>query len=932
MKHFIFLFLLSFSFLTFAQKPALDYKAYDTWKRLEKEQISKTGQIVSYELTVLKGNPVLHFYYTATQKHDSIVRGNTALLASDESYVAWKMSPDYDTLRKRELDKVDKKKWPKDSLYIYHLAQDTVFKFDKLKQVQQAEEAPVLAFLQEFSAKKVEKVEPKKIEKYLFWKKPAPAPKVNPYKTDGNRLLVYTTGQSTFAHLDSITTFALSPDGAKIAVIQQRKVKLDSMQVRIYQTKDLQLLKEFEAQPLVSDLNWSPNNSALTFLYSTDTSKVKNMQLLLFDLVQLKTTNFGDSTDFDKTSEGLYQAIATGRKPTFSDDSQLLYFAVGPRDKEVKDTLLEREKVNLDIWHYQDPEIQPQQLLQKDQDLKRGLLYVYHLDKDRLVQLENDTLRVSIDKQMKAPYLIARNPDPYAIQAQWKAPSKSDYYRIELETGQLQLLGKGWAHTSELSADGRFFTYYLAEGQKWMLLDIDKQQHTCMNCSRKDIKWEEDLNGQPMEAGPVGYVGFTKNAKEVCFQSEYDIWSYDIAAKTLKSVSNERATRDKIELRFERNHRDSAFLDLKDGYFIGLRKADKKESLYYYKEDGLSKAFEIPYRISSVQKATNADQTLIRIMNVSTYPDLWLLPDNKYDNAKRISVANPQQSTYNWATVETVKWTAYDGQQLEGLLYKPENYDPSKKYPLLFYYYELNSDNLHNYQAPKPSASIINPTEYASGGYLVFIPDIRYQPGKPAQGAYNSIMSAADYLIKNYPIDDKRMGLQGQSWGGYQSAMLITMTTRFAAAMAGAPVSNMFSAYGGIRWGSGLNRQFQYESTQSRIGATIWEKPDLYVENSPLFHLPKVQTPLLIMANDRDGAVPWYQGIELYTGMRRLGKPCWMLNYNGDDHNLTKLANKYDLSIRMRQFFDHYLMDAPAPKWMSEGRPATVKDKTLLYE
>jgi dipeptidyl aminopeptidase/acylaminoacyl peptidase len=176
------------------------------------------------------------------------------------------------------------------------------------------------------------------------------------------------------------------------------------------------------------------------------------------------------------------------------------------------------------------------------------------------------------------------------------------------------------------------------------------------------------------------------------------------------------------------------------------------------------------------------------------------------------------------------------------------------------------------------------------------------------------------------------MGLQGQSWGGYQSAMLITMTTRFAAAMAGAPVGNMFSAYGGIRWGSGLNRQFQYESTQSRIGATIWEKPDLYVENSPLFHLPKVQTPLLIMANDRDGAVPWYQGIELYTGMRRLGKPCWLLNYNGDDHNLTKLANKYDLSIRMRQFFDHYLMDAPAPKWMSEGRPATIKDKTLLYE
>jgi dipeptidyl aminopeptidase/acylaminoacyl peptidase len=339
----------------------------------------------------------------------------------------------------------------------------------------------------------------------------------------------------------------------------------------------------------------------------------------------------------------------------------------------------------------------------------------------------------------------------------------------------------------------------------------------------------------------------------------------------------------------------------------------------------------VAQRISWLQKAESQDQFLLRKMDVRTYPDVWLLGSD-FTNGVQISVANPQQSEYNWATVESVKWKAYDGQMLEGLLYKPENYDPNQKYPLLFYYYELNSDNLHNYQAPKPSASIINPTEYASGGYLVFVPDIRYQPGKPAQGAYNSIMSAADYLLKNYPIDDKRMGLQGQSWGGYQSAMLITMTTRFAAAMAGAPVSNMISAYGGIRWGSGLNRQFQYESTQSRIGATIWQKPDLYVENSPLFHLPKVQTPLLIMANDKDGAVPWYQGIELYNGLRRLNKPCWMLNYNEDDHNLTKLANKYDLSIRMRQFFDHYLMNAPAPTWMTTGIPAIQKGKTLSYE
>jgi dipeptidyl aminopeptidase/acylaminoacyl peptidase len=245
----------------------------------------------------------------------------------------------------------------------------------------------------------------------------------------------------------------------------------------------------------------------------------------------------------------------------------------------------------------------------------------------------------------------------------------------------------------------------------------------------------------------------------------------------------------------------------------------------------------------------------------------------------------------------------------------------------------MYADEIHNHYAPKPTASIIYPTEYASAGYIVLIPDIRYTPGHPAQGAYDCIMSGTDAVLKMYPnIDSTRMGLQGQSWGGYQTAQLITMTNRYKAAMAGAPVSNMISAYGGIRWGSGFSRQFQYEHTQSRIGKTIWEAPELYIENSPLFHLPKVNTPLLVMANDKDGAVPWYQGIELYMGLRRLNKPVWMLNYVGDDHNLMKPANRMDLSIRMRQFFDYYLQGKEAPVWLSEGVPAIEKGSGIQYD
>jgi dipeptidyl aminopeptidase/acylaminoacyl peptidase len=187
-------------------------------------------------------------------------------------------------------------------------------------------------------------------------------------------------------------------------------------------------------------------------------------------------------------------------------------------------------------------------------------------------------------------------------------------------------------------------------------------------------------------------------------------------------------------------------------------------------------------------------------------------------------------------------------------------------------------------------------------------------------------------LISDGFVDSARIGIQGQSWGGYQVAYLVTHTSLFRAAMAGAPVSNMTSAYGGIRWESGVNRAFQYEKQQSRIGATLWEKPMLYVENSALFRADHVTTPLLIMHNDADGAVPWYQGIELFTALRRLGKPVWMLTYNGEEHNLAQRKNRKDLSIRMLQFFDHYLKDAPPPVWMTKGLPAIEKGKTLRYE
>jgi len=243
-------------------------------------------------------------------------------------------------------------------------------------------------------------------------------------------------------------------------------------------------------------------------------------------------------------------------------------------------------------------------------------------------------------------------------------------------------------------------------------------------------------------------------------------------------------------------------------------------------------------------------------------------------------------------------------------------------------FYERSSDELHRHRAPEANRSTINYAYYANQGYIIFNPDIKYLTGQPGEDCYNAVESGVEALIRERFVDEAKIGLQGHSWGGYQVAYLLTRSDRYACAESGAPVVNMVSAYGGIRWESGMSRMFQYEKQQSRLGATLWENPELYHKNSPIYAMPKVNTPVLILHNDEDGAVPWYQGIEYFMALRRLGKQAWLLNYNGEPHWPVKWQNRLDFNIRMEQYFRHFLLDGPMPLWMQEGN--TPLEKGIL--
>ncbi|MFN9922121.1 MAG: alpha/beta hydrolase family protein [Acidobacteriota bacterium] len=287
---------------------------------------------------------------------------------------------------------------------------------------------------------------------------------------------------------------------------------------------------------------------------------------------------------------------------------------------------------------------------------------------------------------------------------------------------------------------------------------------------------------------------------------------------------------------------------------------------------------------------------------------------------QKVTDANPQLASHLWGTAELMPFRSSDGISLQAALYKPEGFDPNKKYPVLVYLYERLSQTVNDFKDPQPRNSINIPI-YVSNGYIVITPDIVYRTGFPGDSAMACVIPAVQKLIEQGFVDESRIGIQGHSWGGYQIAYMLTRTNLFRAASPGAVVTNMLSAYNGIRWGSGRPRQFQYEHAQSRIGGNPWQLPLRFIENSPLFRADQIQTPVLTIHNDSDDAVPWYQGIEFYLALRRLNKEIYLFNYNGEPHNLRIRANQRHYSDRMLEFFDFFLKGAPKPSWMERGRP-----------
>lgn len=621
-------------------------------------------------------------------------------------------------------------------------------------------------------------------------------------------------------------------------------------------------------------------------------------------------------------------------KINFSEDGRRLFFGSSPEPRQKDTTRLESDYPNVQVWNWDEPVQYTVQSYEKANELKRTYRAVYNLAAQTLFQLADENLPdCQLADEGNALYALLSTSHPYSLSSMWEGRTRSDYYAVSLETGERRLLKRADYGQLRLSPKGIYAWWYADTDSSWYTLSLADGREYRLTTPQSFPAWDED-NDVPDFPSAHGSAGWMAGDEAILLYDRYDIWRFDPKAASAPVNLTRNGRTGKITYRLIRTDREERWVDPSRPQLLsGFNETSKGSGFYestFSKPANPKQLLAGNYMLRFGAKAKKSDAVIYTLETYGQYPEVYFT-NLGFRNPIQVTQEGRQQDGFLWGTAELVSWTSLDGTLLEGVVYKPANFDPAKKYPLIVNFYERNAETLYSYHMPEPHRSTIDYRLYNSNGYVIFNPDVRYRDGYPGESCYNSIMPGISMLVSKGYIDEKAIGAQGHSWGGYQVAYLATRTRLFAAIESGAPVVNMFSAYGGIRWGSGLNRSFQYEHTQSRLGATPWTAPSRYTENSPLFTMDKVETPILIMHNDADGHVPWYQGIEYFIALKRLGKPAWLLNYTGEPHWPLKMPNRIDFQRRMYQFFSHYLKGDAKPGWMNEGVRAVNREFELGY-
>lgn len=865
------------------------------WNRITERAISDDGKWVTATIAPWEGDATVHLYNVKGQTVASYFPAGKAEFASSSQFFLVTQTPLKETLDSLKIAKTKKDNMPLNSLLIRHISgkEETI---DSIKSYKLAEKADWIAYQrgQKDSSLFVRSLDGSKSHQF---------PAVTEFRFAKKSGMLYFISKG-----DSINS--------KAGIYTFNPEKGTSI-----------LIKEGDGVFKQTAFNEEGDN--LAFLYTTE----KDSTWHAMDL-WLSVNNEPAKPIANRKNPAFPESwvISEHGNINFSEDGNRLYFNTSPEPLQKDTTQLAEYRPNVQVWSWDEAVQYTVQSFNKENDLKKSYRTVYNLKKGTFIQLATANIP-EVSTSDYGDYALLSASKPYSLSSMWEGHTRRDIYSISLETGERKLLKEGEYISPRISPQGKYVWWYGTTDSCWYTLDLASGKEYRLTTPQTFTAWDEE-NDQPDYPYPYGIAGWTKDDKNLLIYDKYDIWKFDPAGNTAPVNLTVNGRSDKVTYRLIRLDREERFIDPGKPLLLSGFNETTKGSGYY--ETKIATA-SIPrvliagsFMLQTPLKAKESSAILYTTETFEQYPELRL-SDLSFKKSVQLTNEGKQQSDFIWGTAELVSWTSLDGKSLQGVVYKPANFDPTRKYPLMVNFYDRNSETLYNYRMPEPHRSTIDYHLYNSNEYIIFNPDVVYETGYPGESCYNCVMPGISSLIDKGYIYEKAIAAQGHSWGGYQVAYLATRTNLFAAIESGAPVVNMFSAYGGIRWGTGLNRSFQYEHTQSRIGGTPWTAYREFVENSPLFTMDKVTTPILIMHNDSDGHVPWYQGIEYFIALKRLQKPVWMLNYQGEIHWPMRIANRIDFQKRMLQFFGHYLKNEPMPTWMRDGLPAVEQDFELGY-
>jgi dipeptidyl aminopeptidase/acylaminoacyl peptidase len=904
-------------------KPPLTVDDYGPWKRITSTVLSPDGAWMAYLYDRLEGEDSLHVKALDGDRSHVAARGSAPAFSRDSRWVAYLVSPP-----EREGDEGPATKPGRRpqtppqrpepgrgdrqgrTLVLRNLATGDSATFADVASLSFPENTGVLLI-----------------------RKPGPGEDAG---FEGADLVVYDPSSATSLNLGNVSEFSVNEPGTHLAYLVDAKDDAGNG-LYLLELATHAMTPPDTHQATYAGLTWNEDGDALAVLRGEvpeDKLRRENVLLVLRDLASPRDLLRLDPASAPGFPEGL--VLSELADLSWSDDSERIFVGI-KEQADQRDELDDR--ANVDVWHWRDVEVQSIQQVRAERDRDLTWNAVVNLGEGELsfLRLADESLE-TVTPAGDSRWGIGRDPTPYECEIAWTG-GRADYYRVDLATGERSLMAEGVGRQMGSSPDGAWWLFL--RDQEVIAREIDSGRE--VNLTRtSDVDFIDRQDDHPYELPTHGVAGWSEDGGSVLLYDRFDVWQAPLDGSEATNLTGGVGRRDQIRFRvtkldsedgdggfrgFGRGTRDAEEIDLDAPILLTAYGEWTKKSGYWEVERGddphpliwVDKSVGRPVKAEDAERIVFTQQTFVE------FPDYWV-SDTRFHNPRKVTEANPQQADFAWSPGRVlIDYENSRGNRLQATLGLPAGYEEGKPYPMLVYFYELMSNRHHSYQGPTYDDRPHMAT-YASNGYLVLQPDIVYTVGKPGTSALDDLTAAIQKVIELGYADPERIGLQGHSWGGYQSSYVVTQTDLFAALVTGAPPTNLVSFYNTLYRSSGRVQQGITEVGQVRMGTTPFEDFELYVSQSPVHHAEKITTPFMILHGTADGSVDWMQGLEYYNMARRLGKEVIFLSYPDEGHHLSRKENRIDFQIRMMQFFDHHLKGGQPARWMVEGVPHLEKE------